>query len=187
MPGNKSEKTARNPVKKKSASRSAVTKPGKSGEGIVLVPVDFYPHSEAALKFAANIAQLMKAKVVVLHVVHDPVDVPGFYVHEEKKERRLRRMEDVAADMLAEFMKKVTEDYPELPAIKDAKTQLVVGIPVTRILEVVESLRPKCVVMGSQGRTGLSQVFVGSTAEKVVHLCPVPVTIVKSEKTLNKP
>ncbi|MEN8130443.1 MAG: universal stress protein, partial [Pseudomonadota bacterium] len=64
---------------------------------------------------------------------------------------------------------------------KKAETKLVLGLPVTRILEVVEKLQPKCVVMGSQGRSGLSQLFVGSTAEKVVHLCPVPVTIVKSD------
>jgi nucleotide-binding universal stress UspA family protein len=96
-------------------------------------------------------------------------------------------MEDVATDMLAGFMRKVTENHPELPAIHTASTKLVVGIPVTRILEVVASLHPKCVVMGSQGRSGLSQVFVGSTAEKVVHLCPVPVTIVKSEKAFNRP
>ncbi len=187
MPGNTPGKKASRSAKKKSAKRSPAKKRSKSKQDIILVPVDFYPHSEAALEFAANMAQLMNAQIIVLHVVHDPVDVPGFYLHEEKKERRLRRMEDVASEMLASFMRKVTEDYPDLPAIHPASTKLVVGIPVTRILEVVASLRPKCVVMGSQGRSGLSQVFVGSTAEKVVHLCPVPVTIVKTDKTLNRP
>ena len=186
MPGIKPGKKASNPPVKKSAKRTPAKKRSKPSDDIILVPVDFYPHSAAALRFAANMAQLMKAQIIVLHVVHDPVDVPGFYVHEEKKERRLRRMEDVAADMLTRFMNKVIEDSPDLPAIRTTQTKLIVGIPVTRILEVVMSLRPKCVVMGSQGRSGLSQVFVGSTAEKVVHLCPVPVTIVKTEKNLNR-
>ena len=185
MPGNISGRKASNPTKKKSTRRSHAKKRGKPSNDTILVPVDFYPHSEAALKFAANMAHLMNARIVVLHVVHDPVDVPGFYVHEEKKERRLRRMEDVAADMLTRFMQKMREDSPELPAIHKAETKLIVGIPVTRIMEVVASLRPKCVVMGSQGRSGLSQVFVGSTAEKIVHLCPVPVTIVKTDKAFN--
>jgi nucleotide-binding universal stress UspA family protein len=119
-------------------------------------------------------------------VVHDPVDVPGFYQHEEKKERRLRRMEDVATDMLAKFMQKMASKHPDIAAIKKAETKLVVGIPVTRILEVVENTQPRCVVVGSQGRTGLAQFFVGSTAEHLVHLCEVPITIVKSEHFLDK-
>lgn len=146
----------------------------------ILVPVDFYPHSEEAIKFAAYMAELMGMSLLVLHVVHDPVDVPGFYMHEEKKERRLQRMEDVARKMLDKFMQKMARENPKKSAISSARTKLIVGIPVTRILEVVEKFRPKCVIMGSQGRSGLSQLFVGSTAEKVVHLCPVPVTIVKS-------
>jgi len=36
------------------------------------------------------------------------------------------------------------------------------------------------VVMGSQGRTGLKHMMLGSKAEQVIKLCPVPVTIVKS-------
>jgi nucleotide-binding universal stress UspA family protein len=35
--------------------------------------------------------------------------------------------------------------------------------------------------MGSQGRTGLSHVLLGSKAEQVVHLSPIPVTIVKNK------
>ena len=36
--------------------------------------------------------------------------------------------------------------------------------------------------MGSQGRTGLSHLLIGSKSEPVVKLCPVPVTIVKAKK-----
>jgi nucleotide-binding universal stress UspA family protein len=157
-----------------------------SSKGIILVPVDFYPHSEAAVEFAANMAHLMNANLLVVHVVHDPVDVPGFYLHEEKKERKLRRMEEVAKDMLTKFMKKMASKHPDIPTIKKAETKLVVGIPVTRILEIVKITQPRCVVMGSQGRTGLAQFFVGSTAENIVHLCPVPITIVKSKHFLDK-
>lgn len=182
MTTNTAKKSANQPPKKKGRKRGSQKHLKSIPNKLVLVPVDFYPHSVAALKFAATMADLMGATLLILHVVHDPVDVPGFYMHEEKKERRLQRMEDVASQMLADFLKRMTKDHPNLPAIKKAKTKLVLGLPVTRILEVVEKLQPKCVVMGSQGRTGLAQVFVGSTAENVVHLCPVPVTIVKSKR-----
>ena len=35
--------------------------------------------------------------------------------------------------------------------------------------------------MGSRGRTGLQHLLVGSKAERVVQLAPMPVTIVKAE------
>jgi universal stress protein A len=38
------------------------------------------------------------------------------------------------------------------------------------------------IVMASQGRTGLAHVMLGSKAEQVVRLAPIPVMIVKDEK-----
>jgi universal stress protein A len=40
------------------------------------------------------------------------------------------------------------------------------------------------IVMGSQGRTGLAHLLLGSKAERVVRLSPIPVTIVKAEPPL---
>jgi nucleotide-binding universal stress UspA family protein len=37
------------------------------------------------------------------------------------------------------------------------------------------------IVMGSKGRTGLSHILLGSKAEQIVRLSPIPVTIVKAQ------
>ena len=88
-------------------------------KGAILVPVDFYPHSEAAVEYAAELADLMKLPVVILHVVHDPVDVPGFYT-QEKKAKRLRRMEDIGAEMLEEFIQKMVNQCSDRASLKSA-------------------------------------------------------------------
>ena len=150
----------------------------KSGGKIILVPVDFSDHSEAALVQASEYAQMMPATLVVLHVVHDPGEMPGYYSKLVKK-KRATRMQDIAADAFQEFMAATVEAYPESDALRDAERLMVIGLPVTRILEVVEHLDPIMVVMGSQGRTGLKHLVIGSKATQVVQLCPVPVTIVK--------
>ena len=64
----------------------------------------------------------------------------------------------------------------------NAKTKLVTGLPVNRILEVADKAKAGMIVMGSQGRTGLAHALVGSKAEQVVRLARIPVTIVKSDK-----
>ncbi len=58
-----------------------------------------------------------------------------------------------------------------------------VGLPITRILEVAEEIGAQLIVMGSHGRTGLPHLLLGSKAEKVAQLSPIPVTIVKNSKT----
>jgi nucleotide-binding universal stress UspA family protein len=146
----------------------------------ILVPVDFSPHSEAALTFAATLADALGAPLVVMHVVHDPSEAPGYYAKKGKK--RLRKMEDVAAEMMASFMQKAIEDHPERPALGKADTMLVVGLPVARILQMADKANAQMLVMGSQGRTGLAHLLIGSKAEQIVHLSPIPVTIVKSRK-----
>ena len=46
--------------------------------------------------------------------------------------------------------------------------------------EVADQVDAGMVVMGSQGRTGLKHLMLGSKAEQIVRLCPVPVLIVKN-------
>ena len=147
----------------------------------ILVPVDFSTHSEAALLQACQLAECTKQKVVVLHVVHDPADMPGYYRRVTKK-KALVRMEDVAEEMFQEFIAGIVKKNPQVKCLKKVEQMLVVGLPVTRILQVAEKIKASMVVMGSQGRTGLKHLMLGSKAEQVVHLCPVPVTIVKAKK-----
>ena len=133
------------------------------------------------MDFASKVATSMNVTIIALHVVHDPVDAPGFY-SERRKQKGIDRMEDVAKEMLDQFLTKLAKKLPNKSALKDAKTMLVVGIPVTRIMQVVEKIKPLMIVMGSQGKTGLAHAFLGSTAENVARLSSVPVTIVKTKR-----
>lgn len=147
----------------------------------ILVPVDFSSDSEAALRCAAELSTLFKAPLLVVHVVHDPGDAPGYYAVKGHN-KHLHKLEDVAAGMFEEFMRTFAEAHPELTAIKTAETSLVTGLPVNRILELADKSGARMIVMGSQGRTGLAHVLLGSKAEQVVRLAHIPVTIVKSEE-----
>lgn len=146
----------------------------------ILVPVDFSPHSEAALLNALEMAEKLEAPLAVLHVVHDLGDAPGYYSVKGRK-KQLRRLEDVAADMLREFINKMLEQSEGNRLLEKAETLLVVGLPVNRILETAEHIDARMIIMGSQGRTGLAHVMLGSKAEQVVRLSPIPVMIVKEE------
>ena len=120
----------------------------------LLVPVDFSAYSVAALLLASDLADGLGARLVVLHVVHDPLNMPGYYARMTRK-KTLTLMEDIAAEMLDEFMTKVAMRNPERKA--------------------------RMIVMGSQGATGLKHLLLGSVAEQVLGLAKLPVTIVKEQ------
>jgi universal stress protein A len=148
----------------------------------LLVAVDFSPFSEEALVFAGRLAEKLKAQLLLLHVIHDPAEAPGFYAQKGKKKKFLQSMEDAAEEMMEEFLEKMRTAYPEQEPIKKAKALLVVGTPVTRIVEVAEKKQVDMIIIGSHGRTGLAHLLVGSKVQRVLQLSPIPVTVVKTPR-----
>jgi nucleotide-binding universal stress UspA family protein len=154
----------------------------KKDQNILLVPVDFSSFSEEALVFASGLAKCLSAQLLVLHVIHDPAEAPGFYARKGKKKKFLKSMEEAAEEMMEEFLLKMRQAYPDQVPIKNAKPLLVVGIPVTRIVEVAEKKQAGMIIIGSHGRTGLSNLLLGSKAGQVVQLSTIPVTVVKTPR-----
>lgn len=146
----------------------------------VLVPVDFSSHSEAALLTAVELAVCLGRPLLVLHVVHDPGSMPGYYSRALKK-KHLLRIEDGAAAMLEEFLQRVVRQHPELKKLRSVDSLLVKGLPTNRILEVAEKKDASMIVIGSKGLTGIKHLVMGSVAERVVHFANVPVTVVKAD------
>ena len=111
-------------------TKSDIPKTGSNAGGAVLVAVDFSADSEAALVWACQYANLVGAHVLILHVVHDPGEAPGYY--RRRDEDALRPMEDVAKEMLEEFLAGVREklDLANVPDLVKgtAAAFLVAGI-----------------------------------------------------------
>ena len=154
----------------------------KGDQKILLVPVDFSAYSEKALIFASGLARCLDAQLLVLHVIHDPAEAPGFYARQRTKKNYLQTMEEAAEEMMAVFLKKIRKAFPDQVPIKKAISLLVTGTPVKRIVEVAEKKQAHMIVIGSHGRTGLSGLLLGSKAGQVVQLSPIPVTVVKTGK-----
>ena len=153
----------------------------KTTKKTILVPIDFSNCSEAALLKACELSVCTKAPLVILHVVHDPAEMPGYYSKMAKK-KQLVRMEDRAREMLDDFLTTVIKNHSDAKLLKKMESMLVIGIPVTRILQVAEKIDAAIIVMGSRGMTGLKHIMHGSVAEQVVRFSPIPVTVVKEVK-----
>lgn len=145
----------------------------------LLVAVDFSPHSEAALDHGCALAACLGATPLVLHVVHDPAEMPGYYAKQLLKRKRLERIDDLAREMLERFIASAAENHRSIAACPQIETELVCGLPGTRIVEVAHDHQVKMIIMGSRGHNGLKRLMLGSVAAQVVRLSPCPVTVVK--------
>ena len=157
-----------------------MAKKQKKNKETLLVATDFTPFSEKALIFAGNLADKLEAQLLVLHVIHDPAEAPGFYVQKMKKKKFLQSMEEAANEMMEAFIKKAKKDHPDQISIQKATPLLVAGTPVSRVIEIAEKRQATMIIVGSQGRTGLSHILIGSKAEQLVRLSPIPVIVIKS-------
>ncbi len=159
-----------------SADRAASFDASKQAvAGPILAAVDFSSFSERALVWAAQAARRFEAPLLALHVVHDSASSPGYYL---RKNKHLKRIEEAAAEMMSDFLTRMGEEHPRL--LGDVDHRLESGLPITRVLEVADDVDAQMIVMGSRGRNGLSRLLLGSVAERVAHLSPIPVTIVKN-------
>ena len=155
----------------------------KKQKDLLLVATDFTAYSEEALIFAGDLADKLDAQLLVLHVIHDPAEAPGFYVQKLKKKKYLRSMEEAADEMMATFLQNVKKASPDHQSIQEATSLLVVGTPVSRIIEIAEKRKAHMIIVGSHGRTGLSHAFIGSKAERLVRFSPIPVIVIKSSQS----
>ena len=145
----------------------------------VLVPVDFSDCSQAALIYAARMTADTRAPLLVLHVIHDDGNEPGFY-RRQNDDNPLLPIADIASGMLEDWLYKVRKEAPELDkTLRRARMRLVGGLPGKRIVEVAEAEHAVMIVMGTHGRTGLSQLLRGSITEYVMAHATVPVTTLR--------
>ena len=154
---------------------------GKKGDqNTLLVAVDFSSFSKEALIYASGLAKDLGSKLIVLHVIHDPAEAPGFYSKKKKKKKFLQSIEDAASEMMDEFLKSIQEENPGCKNLEKAEPLLVVGTPVKRIIEVAKKKHVRMIILGSHGRTGFTHFLVGSKVNKVVQLSTIPVTVFKN-------
>jgi nucleotide-binding universal stress UspA family protein len=84
-------------------------------------------------------------------------------------------IEDAAREQVDRTLREVQKRVP------GAKAVLRRGSPAPEILAVIEEVRPDLVVMGTNGRTGVSHAFLGSVAEKIVRSSPAAVLTIRAK------
>jgi universal stress protein A len=141
---------------------------------VILVPVDFSPRSLQALDLAVALAKRFDASIKLLHVL-DPLHAPGRFDAPRLRSLRGDSLRD-AKLKLAKLAKRHVKAHVAV------RHRVLDGIAYAVIIEAAAKAKADMIVMGTEGRTGMSRFLVGSVAEKVIRHARCPVLIVRNKR-----
>jgi nucleotide-binding universal stress UspA family protein len=138
----------------------------------ILVPHDFSSCANHAAALARDVARTHGARIVLIHVAQLPLGLdPDSIVTPEGGAPMPARQFAVlgATEHLEDLATRIRKEGIEVRA------QIMIGDTVDEIVRAADRTDADVIVMGTHGRTGVKRIVIGSVAEKVVRLSPVPV------------
>lgn len=142
----------------------------------ILVPTDFSRHSQQGVNRALRLRELFLARFLLLHVVMSGEADVFASLGAEPPESLLRRKAE-AEKVMAEELQRCRKEFPGV----EVAGRVVSGIPFKEICRQADQEACKLIVIGTHGRTGLSHLLIGSTAERVVQHAACPVLSIKPD------
>lgn len=143
----------------------------------ILLATDFSAGAARALAYASFLASAWKTHLDMLHVIPlwPDVDLLGALDHLKLDQIRQEigvKLQDLGSQMRRTGVR--TQAYQDE------------GIPSERIVAAAGIHKADLVVVGSHGHSGLEQVLLGSTAERVVKGAPCPVLTIRTHHLRGK-
>ncbi len=139
----------------------------------ILVPTDFSPQAENALKVAAQLALKHGSEIYLLHSLEMPLSIGG-------TSDKSSLPESLYFIKLAE---KSFSEILEKPYLQEINVREAIGHNEIYhdIKAIVDNNEIDLVIMGSHGASGFKEMFIGSNTEKVVRTSSIPVLVIKND------
>jgi len=132
----------------------------------ILYPTDFSDTAERALLYLEHIVRETKSHVTLLHV-QDRAKIERHLRH------RLEEFNQIDRERLAGMKLRL-----EQCGAVSVQTEIPYGSPTQIILERARTNSFSLILMGSQGKGFVREVFLGSVANNVARLAPLPVLFI---------
>jgi len=135
--------------------------------------VDFSEPSWIAMEQAADLANRLHTELTLVHVVA-PSAPAGTDVADVS-----RQLGDADARQAEETLEVWRADAEQRAAVP-VRARVLSGDPPLEIARFADEEGYDLIVVGTHGRTGLSRLFLGSVAERVLRRAPIPVLVVRN-------
>jgi nucleotide-binding universal stress UspA family protein len=143
----------------------------------ILVPIDGSPTSDQGLEQAIALARLTGGTIRLLHVLDELVFVTGFETGVTYTNTVLPGLRQRSERILAAGRKRVAA---AAVAVETTTSECFARRPCDVIVEQAAAWPADVIVIGTHGRRGVNRMLLGSDAEQVARMAPVPVLLVRS-------
>lgn len=144
----------------------------------ILVPVDGSATSERGLREAVKLASGQSTRLLFLHVLDDYTTLAEM-TSASGYEEMLKRLRQYGLDVLS----KAKHEAEAASIHCETLLREVTGKRVADVI-VEQAAQHGCdaIVMGTHGRRGFTRLTLGSAAEGVARISPVPVLLVRADE-----
>ena len=145
----------------------------------ILVPIDGSESAFAALKQATILANSLDSKLTIISIVEENPFVNADFYYFGADAKTMKAYFDEAC-LNAKHALTEAEKICANQSVSEFETKIIKAeVSAKNIVKVAEELDVSLIIMGSHGRKGIQKLTLGSVAEKVLKLSPLPVLIVK--------
>ncbi len=143
----------------------------------ILVPTDFSEHSDKALRQAFDIARQYKAKVYVIHVIHEKIS-DRLEAYGVSNPSYIKDLETQIMDGATNQLQKQIEKFPQAKEV-EVFSEVASGNTSEAILAEETNKGIDLIVIASLGQTGMAKYLIGSVARNVLKRAKCPVLLTK--------
>ncbi len=134
----------------------------------ILVPLENGPADDAILKHVTDLAKLLGAQVLLLHVADG-------WAARNMEQLNLRESQEIKEDRV--YLERVSQQLRR--AGVDADALLAAGDPAKEIAAAAERESVDLIAMATHGHSLLSDVVHGTTATALRHVSRIPILMVR--------
>lgn len=142
----------------------------------IILPIDFSTTTDLLVEGAVKFAKEINAKINLIHVASNDagfiIGDAGFQYFPEVEKAEIKR----ELNELNELETKIKNQGLEVSHI------LKQGVASDTILDYAKEVNANYIVMGSHGRSGLYDVFIGSLTKELTKLSEIPVLVIPCNK-----
>ena len=137
----------------------------------IVVPIDFSDTTDVLIDGAVNFAKEVVGKIYLIHVA--PADI-GFAIGD----MGFQYFPEIEKSEISEELSELNEIEKRVEAKGVACEHLLKqGVASEIILDYAKEKDASYIVMGSHGRSGIYDVFVGSLTKDITRKSPIPVLV----------